>query len=643
MLRISNRVFNCLIAICICFACTSCKAIKPYLTSEYLNTLAYRSGISQSSNVDESIVNLIDFKIIDENEVYDEYLTYSFLALTINRLIENDDTSIKSLKDKGLIERVKKEDDLVDKEIAEEVIDRAVSLINNKLIDKRQEFEYKEEIKRVDEYTLDNNYLVTNEIYELNDLVYLEDEDVYKVVCGINNGSYTLRDAKLDEIFESFIISDSTEIDLTKAIDVTEVDDGGSVYLNNDRDLLSSTSTKRFFKDGFNISYKLAKNGINARISKNVDGLNFFFDVAVSNIKPSYVYNYTNGDVKSTYFKIDYKTVEEIGVSVGRFKNYYLDLKNLDASSFMNLSKSIIKEKADEAEATIRICQLKVPISGVPTLYLNVELLAKFYVSGKVEIVISNDSSKGFEVRNGKLRLINENDRDVNLKIGGSTSSAIGLNFNIEAVKRYLMDIEGDIGIKAKVGTTIHLYDDEGNHTTEESDIPYSIYDELSKENNDVKVCGDLSLYWLAKIRFNTSRTLLYKFGLSRDIDILDDKNQIFGNKSHIENFVFVDKCTRNNRLKTNNNVLTVISSDKILLNKYSKVININQSYTIEIKALPTAYTKEELVYESKDNSIASVNNGIVYGLKKGATEIIISTSDGKYSASLNVLISDGG
>ena len=643
MPRILNRVFNCLIVLCISFTCTSCKAVKPYLTSEYLNTLAYRSGISQSLNIDESINSLIDFQIIDENDIYDEYLTYGFLALTINRLIENDDTSLKSLKEKGLIKTVKKEDDLVDKEIGEAIIEKAVSLINNKLIDKRQEFEYKEEIKRADKYRLDNNYLVCEEIYELGDLIYLEDEDVYKVICGLNNGSYTLRDAKLDEIFESFIISDSAEIDLTKAIDVTEVNgDDGSIYLNNDRDLLAS-NTKRFFKDGFSISYKLAKNGINARISKNVDGLNFFFDIAISNIKPSYVWNYTQGDVKSTYFKVDYKTVEEIGVSVGKYKNYYLDLKNLDASSFMNLSKSIIKEKADEAEATIRICQLKVPISGVPTLYLNVELLAKFYVSGKVEIVVSNNSSKGFETRNGKLRLINENERDVNLKIGGSTSSAIGLNFNIEAVKNYLMDIEGDLGIKAKVSTTIHLYDDDGNHTTRESDVPYSIYDELSKENDDVKVCGELSLYWLAKIRFNTSRTLLYKFGLSRDIDILDDKNQIFGNKSHIENFVFVDKCTRNDRLKTNNTALTTISSDKILLNKYSKVININQSYTIEIKALPAAYKKEELVYESKDNSVASVNNGIVYGLKRGATEIIISTSDGKHSASLNVLISDGG
>lgn len=276
MPRILNRVFNCLIVLCISFTCTSCKAVKPYLTSDYLNALAYRSGISQSENIDESINSLIDFQILDENDIYDEYLTYDFLALTINRLIENDDTSIKSLKEKGIIKRVKNGNDLVDQEIGEKAIDKAVSLINNKLIDKRQEFEYKEEIKYVNRYTLDNNCLVTDELYELGDLIYLEDEDTYKVICGINYGSYMIRDAELDEIFESFIISDCEAIDLTRAIDVTEIEDSSSVYLNNDRNLLASSSTKRFSKDGFNISYKLAKSGINARISKNVDGLNFF-------------------------------------------------------------------------------------------------------------------------------------------------------------------------------------------------------------------------------------------------------------------------------------------------------------------------------------------------------------------------------
>ena len=204
------------------------------------------------------------------------------------------------------------------------------------------------------------------------------------------------------------------------------------------------------------------------------------------------------------------------------------------------------------------------------------------------------------------------------------------------------MDIEADLGIKAKVGTTLHLYDEEGNHEKLNVDEAYSTYDDLAKENRDVKVCGDLSLNWMLKLRFNTPKTVLSKLGMSFDIELLDEKNQVFKNKSHIENFVFVDKCTRMDRLKTNKNDSGPINADKILLNKYSKVIKIGESYQIEIKGLPSKYSLNDLEYSSKDNSVVTVNNGVVYGIKKGASEVVVSTKDHKYSASINVLVSEG-
>ena len=129
---------------------------------------------------------------------------------------------------------------------------------------------------------------------------------------------------------------------------------------------------------------------------------------------------------------------------------------------------------------------------------------------------------------------------------------------------------------------------------------------------------------------------------MSRDIELLDEKNQVFKNKSHIENFVFVDKCTRKDRLKTNKDNSGPINADKILLNKYSKVIKLGESYQIEIKGLPGKYSLNDLEYSSKDNSVVTVNNGVVYGVKKGASEVVISTKDHKYSASINVLVSEG-
>ena len=573
----------------------SCKASEPYLTSDYINTLVRDSGLGRGENVDESIADLIAFKVVDDEE-YPEYLTYGYLALTLNNLIESDDTSVKALKKKGIIKRVKSDDELLNEKDALEAIKKAVSLINNKEIERKEEVTYKEEYKEIKVYEKDGAYLKTSANLKSGELVYLEEDDCFVIVTGFHNGAYLTREATFDEIFESLEISDNSELDLTKAI-VVETDYDTEAYVNNDRELLAGGTSNRFTKDGFNVSYKITRSSIDARISKNVDGLNFFYDISVCNLKPAYIWKFKTDTIENAYLKLDYKTVEEIGVSVGRYKNCYLDLKDLDTSSFVNLAKSMIKEKSDETEATIKICELKVPVEGVPTLFFNVEVLAKFYTSGKVEIVVANKSSKGFENRNGKIRFIN---------------------------------------------TTLHLYDEEGNHEKLNVDEAYSTYDDLAKENRDVKVCGDLSLNWMLKLRFNTPKTVLSKLGMSRDIELLDEKNQVFKNKSHIENFVFVDKCTRKDRLKTNKNDSGPINADKILLNKYSKVIKLNESYQIEIKGLPSKYSLNDLEYSSKDNSVVTVNNGVVYGVKKGASEVVVSTKDHKYSASINVLVSEG-
>ena len=129
----------------------SCKASEPYLTSDYINTLVRDSGLGKGENVDESIADLIAFNVVDDEE-YPEYLTYGYLALTLNNLIENDDTSVKSLKKKGIIKRVKSDDELVNEKDALEAIEKAVSLINNKEIERKEEVTYKEEYKKIRVY-----------------------------------------------------------------------------------------------------------------------------------------------------------------------------------------------------------------------------------------------------------------------------------------------------------------------------------------------------------------------------------------------------------------------------------------------------------------------------------------------------------
>lgn len=642
-----KKLFSCLITILILATCVSCKAIEPYFTADYLNALASKAGLSNGANSQESLDQLISWGVIQKDEEIKEYLKYDFLAKTIGKLIDNEDNTITFLKENGWINRWKKDDDLVSEEVANEVIDLAVDIINNKTFVSKFEIEEKQDIKHIDEYELLENDLLTKESFIVGDYIYLEGDNTYKKIVGYTSNGYKLADVEIEEIIESLQIEDSYNLDLSNAIDTPgevslEYEEEGQMYVNNGKNLLAS-KTKSFTSQGFRISYKLSTSGINARISKNVDGLNMFFDIAISNIKPSYKWDYKNGKVNDAYFKVDFKTVEEIGVSIGRYKNYYLDFKDKDASSFLNLAKSVIKKSDDEVVATIKICEIKTPIPQMPLMYFNIEVLAKVYTSGKMEIVLSNQHTKGFEIKDGNFRIISDVDRDINLKAGGSAKATLGLNFNLEAVKLRLMDVEVDAGIKASLYTTLHLYDSEDNKTEVTSDLAYSSLDELSKENNDVKICGDISLNWLLDIRFNTSKTLLYKFGLWKEFEILDEDNQVLGNRTHLENFQFVDKCTRKDRLKRNTSVSDEVSVDKIVLEKYAKVIKVSEQYSIPIKSLPSGYTISDLFYSSEDLSIALVDtSGTIKGLKAGSTKIKVATNDGKYSAYINILVSSG-
>ncbi len=620
--------------VCICFTCTSCKAINPYLTSDYLNVLAIKSGIDIDGQ--DSLNSLITYGVVSKDDIK-EYLDYAFLKESICNLVEDEDF----FSNKRLIKRRLKDDSLISEDEASLVIDEAVKLINNKEFKSEYSIKEKEEVNYLNGYAYNNNYLNTDGDYKIGDYLFLEDDGLYKKVVGIKDGEYHLDDVSFEEIIEELHLQDSFELDMDEAIDIPGGEIEDSAYINNDRDLLASRKTKSFKSKGYNISYNFSKSSINARISKNTNGVNMFFDIAVSGIKPSYKWDYKDGKLNDAYFKVSYKTVEEIGVSIGRYKNVYLDLKNKDANSFLSAVKSITSKYDDEVEASIKICEIKTPISGIPTLYFNIDVLAKIYTSGKVEIVLANNKVSGFEIKDGNFRLINDNDRDIDFKIGSTSKAVLGLNFNIQAIGKYLMDVELDAGVKASVSTTLHLYDSEGNHNVVSSDLDYSAVDELSKENNDVKTCGDISLNWLLEFRINTSKTLLYKLGFWYKKEILNEKNQILGNKTHIENFVLVDKCTRKDKLKKSKET-TVISSDKILLNKYSVVVINGNSYTIEIKALPSGYSTNDLVYESKDSSVASVSGGVVKANKLGACEIVVSTSDGKYSTSINILVSSG-
>ncbi|MBR2577482.1 MAG: hypothetical protein IKE38_00995, partial [Erysipelotrichaceae bacterium] len=630
----SKKIICCLAVMTVLVTCGGCKAAEAYPIGDYLSLLAEKAGLS--SDEGDHLESLNKWGVVKDDEMRspDNDLTYDYLALTIDRLLEGDhEDYYKRIQDKGWIARNRKGSDKADRKTAEEVIDKAVKEINSRTFDSSFSFELNDDIVSMDEYLYyDERSLVTEGEHMPGEIIYLENDKVFKKIIDKADDCYVLADPSFAEIFESIELSDSGELDLSNAIDIPygTLEEDTVLYENLDRNLLATAKKENTFTvNGFRVSYSIGSNSIDAHISRNVKGMNVFFDLAVSGIRPSYKWDYKDGKINEAYFKVDYNSSCELGVSTAKYHNYYLDFKELDASSFLSALKSVIKEKDDEVAATIRICQIKTPIPEIPTAFFNIDVLAKIYTSGKAEIVLNSTNENGFEVRNGCLRTIGNSDRDIDFIIGGSSRAALGLNFNLEAADHRLMDVEVDGGVRAAVSTTIHLYDDEGKMRSVKSNLPYSAVDDISRENEEVKICGDVSLNLLLDVTLNTSKTLLYKLSLTAKKTILDENAQVFGNKTHIENGTFMSSCTRKDRLKNKDRDIITADTEKIILERYSAVVKAGESYVIPIKALPEGYSEDDLVYKSSDPAVASVGKGTVKGLKTGSSEIMISTFDG--------------
>lgn len=621
-----KKIALCFVSLLLLVTCASCKASANYQIKDYLNNLAFKTGISESNNIEDVFWDLYDWGVVkkEDYELLNNSLDYGFLAKTMNVLLEKEEGDLNNLKAFGWIDNKCDQYDKVSKEVSDDIIDKLTYFLNNKSFENNIDTEYRKDIKTIED--------------ELNkgDIVFKDDE-YYKVLM-IEDDEPILEEATFEEVFSYLDISGEFEIDFTNSEVIPYENQNNTIYQNHKYNFLSS-NTHVFNTDGFRISYSLNKSGIDVHISKNVNDFNLFVDLSVNNVKPTFKWKYEEDDVKNCYFNIKMNSSEKLGISDGKYGNYYLKFKDLDTSSFKSLLSTMVDPIKDQVEASIPICKIKTPIPNIPTAYLNMDLLIKLYASGKAELVLYNSHNMGFETKQGKVRFINEHDHKFDSIAQASSKAGFGINLALEAASFRLADVELDAGLKAKLQSTLHLYDKDGNIESNSSNIEYSTLNEISKENSDVKVCGDVSFYWYMDLLINTSKTKMSKYGFSRTFNILDEDNQVFGNLHHIENGHFVKKCSRNSRPSIKQ--MKTIKSDKIVLDSYAEVLNINQTYQIIIKALPENYNNQDIIYTSSNDCI-SVSDGLIKAIKAGSSQVEVKTKDDKYKSYVNILVSTG-
>lgn len=93
----------------------------------------------------------------------------------------------------------------------------------------------------------------------------------------------------------------------------------------------------------------------------------------------------------------------------------------------------------------------------------------------------------------------------------------------------------------------------------------------------------------------------------------------------------------------TNIEVLT-IPAESITLDKNNISIKVSETATLNITVLPENTTNKEVVWTSSDESVATVENGVVTAIKVGVATITVTTTDGtNLSASCEVTVNSNG
>lgn len=438
--------------------------------------------------------------------------------------------------------------------------------------------------------------------------------------------------------------------------------------------LASKTGSFKF--DGLEIGYTLSSKKIGVEVKGDIPIGKSGWKVTLSksydvqDISVDYGYDIDWFKLNRLYAKVNYTTVDKSGFAFSweKIGKFYQD--NRRKFGLSNVLNAELKEKAgSDGTKTIKIGSFPLVTNGVGTINLDVKLRIK--VSGEIQLVVTTTNSKGIEYKNGNLRFIKEEHRDVDLELKAKLEFTLYIGVSIRAlgINLFGVGIEGGIGAQGKI--IIHLVDTDnvevdsmslnGNYTVIDetlADINGLSYEEDSKTVTvHPELCFDIEAYWILRFTVDTD-SAIYKLadGMKASGGIkFSEKIEIFGKDNakikelcrHWEDGKKVDECTRKYGKKKDSETTLSTSnspqSGEILdISEYYKNLFVNDTFAVNVTELPKGYEMNDVNFESSNIKIATVDqDGLVKALSVGTTSIIVTTKDKKFSVQCSVAVDE--
>ena len=466
-------------------------------------------------------------------------------------------------------------------------------------------------------------------------------------------------------------------------------------YSNNDYQIIPCSSAKIGFKvDGIDVSGSVSDDSVSFAIkgdivtnSKKGTKVTVNKSYEVKNISLDYDWDIEWFKIKYAYAKLNYTTVDTTGVSFSWSKegagfadqrgNHGKDENGVSwwKPSFNDcLTSDVRSAAAAKGAKTITICSFPIVNGGIGRIDLDIK--AKISITGSVELVVTTRNANGIEYKNGNIRYIKEKSTDTDLNIKAKIEGTLYIGVSIKALGMNLLGVGLEAGLGVEFKTTAHLVNSDnvemesvslsGNGEYVEaavSSLQNVTYSEDGKTLTvHVDLCGDITTYFILRFKFDDDCALadLLNGKKTKSGGVINLEIEIFGKSNasikelctHIEDWKFIDKCTRKydgiadeDANEDESEALSETSSNtddgnKIDLDTYYLNLLVGNTEKLSVTQLPNGYGIDKVVYTSSNPDVATVDNtGKITAIKEGTTEIVVSIPNTAFKMSCSVTV----
>lgn len=304
-----------------------------------------------------------------------------------------------------------------------------------------------------------------------------------------------------------------------------------------------------FSVKGFKVKAAYSGGRVDLSVAGNVaDGVRVEKYYTLNNIKfdTKYDANLAKLQIKEAYLKMNYDLTETT-VLQGSYAASVVP----EGGSFTNEGENFLEKVKNNLSSLdlvkgggvkVNVFTFDIPIGSTGlTVQMNVSLTLS--ACGRIEIVVSSNETKGYEIINNKGRVIHDSivyDRAYN--VTGDFRVVLGLDLSLTVLKYKIVDVEVAGGLGAYVTTDIFNVK---THATVSANIPLDVAVEATSGMSDLadlRFCADVELYGILSVSVGQN-SIIKKIGLSKTWNFFDRGNGTFAHL-HIENNGIVDECT---------------------------------------------------------------------------------------------------